>query len=138
MLILGNITKIVTDYHFGILLIITYSIMDDIILTHFRPMFPFYTPWKRQKARGYRKGTLAWNGLKALHYIKFISWKKPRSKNILSHKKISTGSKIKLAINRVNMYRYDWKRCNQWPESFLNILSCSSHTPEVLWHWNYG
>ena len=39
-------------------------------LSHFRPMFPFYTAWKRQKTfwfsdvfRGYRKGTLAWNGL---------------------------------------------------------------------------
>ena len=36
-------------------------------------MFPFYTPWKRQKTeinirfsdvfRGYRKGPLTWNGL---------------------------------------------------------------------------
>ena len=26
-------------------------------------MLPFYTPWKLQKTCGYRKGTLAWNGL---------------------------------------------------------------------------
>ena len=37
---------------------------------HFNPTLHFYTPWKRQKtksfvmfSRGYRNGTLAWNGL---------------------------------------------------------------------------
>ena len=41
--------------------------------THSRPMFPFYSPWKRQKtwgfltfSGGYRKGTLAWNGLRLM------------------------------------------------------------------------
>ena len=24
------------------------------ILTHFRPMFPFFTPWKREKTRGFQ------------------------------------------------------------------------------------
>ena len=55
-----------------------------IQLTHFRPMFPFYTPWKRQKTRGfsdvfrgYRKRTLAWNRL-TIHesiYIYFCFFK---------------------------------------------------------------
>ena len=31
-------------------------------LTYFRA-FPFYFTWKHQKTRGYRKGTLDWNGL---------------------------------------------------------------------------
>ena len=44
-----------------------------ISLTHFWPMFPFYTPWKHQKTkvfwfsgvfRGYKMGTLVRNGLK--------------------------------------------------------------------------
>ena len=39
------------------------SVSDSLI--HFWPMFSFYTPWKRFSDifRGYRKGTLAWNGL---------------------------------------------------------------------------
>ena len=44
------------------------------LLTHFRPMFPFYTPWRRQKTEGFLtfsggiKGTLAWNGLIAFEF----------------------------------------------------------------------
>ena len=41
-------------------------------LTHFQPMFHFYTPWKHHKTygflnffRGYRSGTLVENGLTA-------------------------------------------------------------------------
>ena len=48
------------------------AIAESLTLTHFRPMFPFYTPWKCQKTSGgnlrfsvvfrdYRKGTLVWN-----------------------------------------------------------------------------
>ena len=39
-------------------------------LTHFRPMFTFYTPWKHQKTRGfsrYRKRTLSWKGLRVFY-----------------------------------------------------------------------
>ena len=59
-------------------------------LIHFRPIFPFYTPWKRQKTkgfltfyRGYEEGTLAWNGLNETVlslgsqgglYLKLVRW----------------------------------------------------------------
>ena len=49
--------------------------LDNI--THFRLMLPFYTPWKCKKTRGfltfpggYRKGTLAWNGLNTATLLK--------------------------------------------------------------------
>ena len=48
-------------------------------LTHFSPVSHFYTPWKRQKTKGfltlfsdvfrrYRNVTLAWNGLIVCHF----------------------------------------------------------------------
>ena len=75
-------------------------------LTHFRPMFPFYTPWKLQKTSqktsenqrfsdvfmGYRKGTVAWNGLKWLLSIffcppfdQFSAWRSKIFYNSLHH-----------------------------------------------------
>ena len=34
------------------------------LLTHIKPVFHFYTPWKHQNVfRGYRNGILAWDGL---------------------------------------------------------------------------
>ena len=50
--------------------------MCKIGLTHFRPMFPFHTPWKHQKTKGFKIGniigTLVGNGLKLT--IKTLSW----------------------------------------------------------------
>ena len=39
---------------------------DDILVwTHFRPIFPFYNPWKHI-FWGFRRAKLAWNGLNEL------------------------------------------------------------------------
>ena len=47
-------------------------------LTHFWSMFPFYTPWKHQKTKGFlvfsggcRMGTLVRNGLRETHSAQF-------------------------------------------------------------------
>ena len=33
---------------------------NSMLLTHFKPMIPFYTPWKRQKIKGF----LTFSGVK--------------------------------------------------------------------------
>ena len=39
--------------------------------THFRPMFPFHTPWKPKVFWRFQGVTLTWNGLKGWYYSSF-------------------------------------------------------------------
>ena len=51
---------------------------SNLISTHFRPIFPFYTPWKKRKTLvfvfyiEYKMGRLAWNGF--LVFSGSIKW----------------------------------------------------------------
>ena len=63
-------------YMFGFSIPYTYILQ---LLTHIWSMFPFYTPWKHQKTkgfpgvfRGYKMGILAKNGLNWLFFLCYI------------------------------------------------------------------
>ena len=60
---------------------------DDVRfeLTRFRPMFLFYAPsfFILSVFRGYKKGTLAWNGL-----MQYYVWGSKNGEKILKHKRV--------------------------------------------------
>ena len=92
-------------------------------LTHFWPMFPFYTPWKQQKTkgfsgvfRGYKMGKLARNGLMRdlnSHLLDFFIGLFPIIKNKVYtvFALISAGPQITPLSNKRSIFGYShWNK----------------------------
>ena len=82
IMLLNNALKMIMkdDYWANWFLSFFRKKISILVLTHYSPVLPFYTPWKHQKTfrfsdvfRGYRKATPGCNGLIGIHSMQ--SWK---------------------------------------------------------------